>query len=255
MLGIAGTLQSSGPTSEEHLYPCLPSAALIGSNEIFLVVRATGSKLHSSERSYQKVKRGIWVRCFYKPTCFVACEIHRQIQKKTNQTNKTNKNNQKSWFISSPFLAKSYLHIKTFLTRITACTSLAKGSGYETPCNYPVSHVIPWDRESLVQHEDAEDITWGHHVKTCYYSVVTLSKAATTHCSSEPWMTCFAPSQDLLANIEILRHKCPYLDHQKEASLRCWNTFLWWWRARAVGKRQPFLKDPATCSAIFVSCF
>lgn len=39
-----------------------------------------------------------------------------------------------------------------------------------------------------------------------------LSKAATTHWSSEPWMTSFAPDQDLLANTEILRQKCPYLE-------------------------------------------
>lgn len=105
------------------------------------------------------------------------------------------------------------------------------------PCNYPISHVIPWDRESLAQHEDTEDITWGHHAKTGYYSVVMLSKAATTHCSSEPWVTCFVPTQALLANIEILRHKCPYLDHQKEGSLRCWNTFFTLMKGKGCGQK------------------
>lgn len=50
-----------------------------------------------------------------------------------------------------------------------------------------------------------------------------LSKAATTHCSSEPWMTCFALVQALLADLEILRQKCPYPDHPKEGVPGCRN--------------------------------
>lgn len=108
------------------------------------------------------------------------------------------------------FLFGSKIFALKNVLSITARTSLAKGTDYKTPCVLPCFMCHSQDRESPAECAATEDITWGHHVKTCHYSVVTLSNAASTHCSSEPWMTRFDPDQALLADTGIPRQKCPY---------------------------------------------
>lgn len=74
-------------------------------------------------------------------------------------------------------------------------------------------------------------------MKTCYHAVVMLSKAATTHCSSELWMICFAPVQALLADLELLRQKHPYPDHPKEGMPGCRNVVFWATKGKHLGRR------------------